>query len=240
MKKVLRLLVLLMCGAVLTLPVLVGAQTLYPYPSMAPTSSMPFYGPAYQQPYQQPYVQPCIPSYAYSSCGGGYPPVVTPCWQGGATSSEQLYRCGLSLVYAKRYYDAIRVFQQFLSYYPQSSLADNALYWTGEAYYAQKQYYQAMGYFQQILTQYPRGNKVPDALLKIALSQISLKRYNEGCQMIGELLHRYPNSDPARKAYYWWDRCGGGYWDVPLYREYSYHSYQPLPSYSDAALPKNW
>jgi tol-pal system protein YbgF len=247
MKKFLMLFVLVVCCTLLTLPALAGTRTIYPYPSMPPTSQMPYYG-LYQQPYQQPYVQPyaqpCTP-YAYSSCGGypSYPPVTTSCWQGGATSAQQLYRCGLSLVYAKRYYDAIQVFHQFLNYYPQSSLADNALYWTGEAYYAQKQYYQAMGYFQQILTQYPHGNKVPDAMLKIALSHISLKRYNEGCQMIGELLHRYPNSEPAWKAYRWWDRCGGGYWgfDRPSYDSYSYGPQpQPIPMYSDSALPKNW
>jgi tol-pal system protein YbgF len=165
---------------------------------------------------------------------------MTQCWQGGWSNPQQLYRCGLSLVYARRYSEAIRIFQQFLNSYPQSSLADNALYWTGEAYYAQKQYYQALSYFQQILSRYPQGNKVPDALLKIALSYMSLNRDSEGCQMLNELQYRYPNSEPAQKAYRWMNRCG--YWGGGGTGYYSqpYSSNTPQPWYSESVLPKYW
>jgi len=164
---------------------------------------------------------------------------MTQCWQGGWSSNpQQLYRCGLSLVYAKRYSEAIQTFQQFLNSYPQSSLADNALYWTGEAYYAQKQYYQALGYFQQVLSRYPQENKVPDALLKIALSYMSLNRYSEGCQTLNDLQYRYPNSEPAQKAYRWRDRCG--YWGGGYTYTQPYSSNRPQPWYSDSALPKYW
>jgi tol-pal system protein YbgF len=164
-----------------------------------------------------------------------------------------MYRCGLSLVYARRYNEAIQVLQNFLRSYPQSSLADNALYWTGECYYAQKQYHTALSYFQRVLFQYPRGNKVPDATLKIALSHFSLKQYGEGCRVLNELISCYPNSEPARKAYRWLDRCGGGYYDPypgnyggydsPYYGNLSLPHYgepQLPPTSGDLTLPKNW
>ena len=213
------------------------------------------YQPQPYQPYSpyQPSIQPCDPSSCF------YPPFQQPtqCWStGNWYGPQQMYRCGLSLVYAKRYHEAIQVFQNFLRSSPQSSLADNALYWTGECYYAQKQYQIALSYFQRVLFQYPRGNKVPDATLKIALSHMSLKQYNEGCRVLKELIACYPNSEPARKAYRWLGRCGGGYYDPypgnygqydspydsPYYGEPVLPNYgnPPLPPYSDSRLPKNW
>ncbi len=233
---------LLLCGA---FPA--AAQTYSPY-AITPSLSFPSYGqppypqygqtypqyPQYIQPSQpQPYmpspqhIQPVQPQpspyYPPAQCGPGS-------WFG---SPQQMYRCGLSLVYAKRYYDAMQVLHHFLQAYPHSSLADNALYWIGECYYAQKQYYRALSYFQRIQFEYPRGNKVPDSLLKIGLCYISLKRYTEGCQVLNELVHRYPNSDPAGKAYRWLRRCGGGGY-------YSSPSPSYAPSYGDTSLPKNW
>jgi len=216
------------CSLVVWLSLPVSAQWQLPYPP-PPLTYSPSYGP------YQPYIQPCAPS----SCSYPSSPS-TPCWSGIRSSQEQMYRCGLSLVYARRYYEAIQVLQNFLRDYPQSSLADNALYWIGECYYAQKQYHTALSYFQRVLFEYPRGNKVPDATLKIALTYMSLKQYAEGCRVLNDLICRYPYSEPARKAYSWLGRCGwgtrpydGGY-DVPYYGD------AILPSYGDAMLPKNW
>lgn len=220
----------------------VQAQAVYPpspltysSPYTQPYGYQPYIQP-YTQPYTQPYVQPTQPCFSY---GCGYPSVPqSSCTQGmwGQSSSEQFYRCALSLVYARRYTEAIHLFQMFLNYYPQSSLADNALYWTGECYYAQKQYATAIGYFQQVICDYPKGNKVPDALLKIALSYFSLKNYPQGCGVLSELLSRYPRSESAYKAYSWTNRCG--------YAAPSYSSPYSLPYdgtyYTDPLLPKNW
>ncbi len=258
MKK-LFVLAVLAIGCVGMLPHAAHAQSYYPGPIMQQPQLQPYSMPyqQYQQPYvpyqqyQQPYVpyqppyqsspysQPCMPAYNYSSCV--QPQIIPQCGQASGGNSQQMYRCGLSLVYARRYAEAIQTFQQFLSYYPQSSLADNALYWTGEAYYAQKQYYQALSLFQQVLTRYPQGNKVPDALLKMALSYMSLKRNSEGCQYLNELRYRYPNSEPAQKAYRWLDRCGYSYGGGGTgYTQQPYSSNIPQPWYGESALPKYW
>ena len=246
MKKLCILAVLVSCWVGL-LPTTVQAQSYYPGPMIQQPQwqqSSPYALPyqSYQQPYvpyQQPYLysQPCTPAYNYSSCVQPY--IVPQCGSGWGGSPEQMYRCGLSLVYARRYGEAIQMFQQFLSYYPQSSLADNALYWAGEAYYAQKQYYQALGFFHQVLTRYPQGNKVPDALLKIALSYLSLKRNSEGCQYLNELRYHYPYSEPAQKAYRWLDRCGYASGGGSGYVQ-PYSSTIPQPWYSESSLPKYW
>ncbi|PIE36193.1 tol-pal system protein YbgF, partial [candidate division KSB3 bacterium] len=146
--------------------------------------------PAYYQPYSPQSIQP-VPSYV------PYPPYPSyscqPSYQDGYWTSPQcMYQYGLQLVRSRRYYEAIRVFDEFLRSYPQSSLADNALYWSGECYYAMKQYSTALAYFQQIQYYYPRGNKMPDSLLKTALCYFSMNQNSQGCQMLNELRYRYP------------------------------------------------
>ncbi len=197
----------------------------YPQPQIQPPTYYQPYTPMPQSVQPVPPIQP--PSPGWPNTGSGY-------WGGG--SMQQMYQCGLQLVYAKRYYEAIRVFDEFLRYYPQSSLADNALYWTGECYYAMKQYRTALQYFQHVICYYPRANKVPDSMLKTALSYFSMNQTNRGCQVLNDLVARYPNSESARKAYRWMNRCG---WYYPQYPSSDYGSYTPY-YYGDASFPKNY
>lgn len=230
MKQRFVILGLIIGCALLWLPASGLAQSFYPY---YPQQTQP---PVYYQQYsppQQLYVQPSYPS--WPSQGSGY------YWN----TPNQMYQYGLQLVYAKRYYEALRVFQEFLRYYPQSSLADNALYWSGECYYAQKQYPIALSYFQRVQYEYPRGNKVPDSMLKSALSYMSMNQYAQGCQILTQLTSRFPNSESARKAYRWMDRCG---WNTQTYGGYPYgapswyggYPYGGSAWYGDGSFPKNY
>ncbi len=217
-------------GAFILGSLLIASFPLYAQiPGFYPQS--PMYGqPFWSQPYA---IQPSYPQYpSYSPSPWGEPQMG---YSSYGYSPNQLYQCGLQLVYARRYHDAIRTFQMFLQMYPQSSLADNALYWTGECYYAQKRYYDALSYFQRILYECPRANKVPDALLKIALSYMSLNQHARGCQYLADLVNRYPNSEPAQKAYRWFDRCG---WHSSYYRGSQFQA--PDYYYNDWTFPKNY
>lgn len=204
-----------------------------PQPQIQPPTYYQPYTPSpqYVQPVPIQPIQPVQPIQPSSPCwpntGGGY-------WGGG--NPQCMYQSGLQLVYARRYYEAIRVFDEFLRYYPQSSLADNALYWTGECYYAMKQYNTALQYFQQVICRYPRGNKVPDSMLKTALSYFSMNQTSRGCQVLNDLVSRYPNSESARKAYRWMNRCG---WNSPQYPSSDCGYISPY-FYGDATFPKNY
>ena len=227
MKRCVLSLMIVLVGCVAAgLPL--SAQAQYYVPQVQP----PLY---YQQNAAAPqYLQP-VPRPVYPS---------QPC--GGYWNTERcMYQQALQMVYARQYYGAIQSFAQFLQYYPQSSLADNALYWTGECYYAMKQYQTALAYFERIPYQYPRGNKVPDSLLKTALSYFSMKQDARGCQALNQLLSRYPNSEAARKSYRWRNRCyrGGGDCYSPCYPSpYGTQQYQGNPTYyyDDYSFPKNY
>ena len=203
-----------------------------------------------QAQYYAPQVQP--PMY-YQQNAAAAPqylrPVPSAVYPGGACGSywnteRCMYQQALQMVYARQYYSAIQAFAQFLQYYPHSSLADNAVYWTGECYYAMKRYQIALSYFERIPYQYPRGNKVPDSLLKTALSYFSMKQNARGCQALNQLLSRYPKSEAARKAYRWTNRCYSGGWGcyTPCYPSpYGMQQYQGNSTYyDDYSFPKNW
>ena len=223
------MLVLVGCMAV-GMPLFAQAQ--YYAPQVQP----PVYYQQNSAPPQYFYVQPGLQKIYPSS---------RPC--GGYWNTERcMYQQALQMVYAKQYYGAIQVFAQFLQFYPQSSLADNAMYWTGECYYAMKQYRIALSYFEQIPYHYPRGNKVPDSLLKTALSYFSMKQNARGCQALNQLLSRYPRSEAARKAYRWTNRCysgggSGGCYYAPCYPvPYGTKSLGNPTYYDDYSFPKNY
>lgn len=145
-------------------------------------------------------------------------------------SERGLYNYGLNLVYSKRCREAIRVFRDFLSTYPYSSLADNAVYWTGECYYYMKNYHRALREFQKVIDSYPRGNKVPDAMLKKGYSYLSLGQYERAFRTLEDLIYRYPDSRPARLARIKLSEYRGGY-GRPYFPPYYCDPCSPYMSY---------
>lgn len=181
-----------------------------PYPPPIPYSHIDPSSKIYPEPYPWPsrdcYPSPCYPPGPYE--GRRY------------FSERGLYSYGLNLVYSHRCGEAIRVFRDFLYYYPRSSLADNAVYWTGECYYYMKNYHRAIREFDKVIRRIG-GNKVPDAMLKKGYSYLSLGRYEAAFRTLEDLIYRYPRSRPAYLARMTLNRYYGGY--SPYYGRYSYY-----------------
>jgi len=95
---------------------------------------------------------------------------------------------------------AISRFQEFISAFPSSDLADNAFYWIGESYYAKEDFERAISNFLKVPDRYPHGNKVPDALFKIGLSYAHLKNPQKARAFYTRVMDNYPFSDAAQKA----------------------------------------
>lgn len=102
---------------------------------------------------------------------------------------------------AKRgYKDAIAGFNAFLVKYPQSNLADNALYWLGESYYVTQDNKSALASFDRLLTAFPDSDKVPGALLKKGYILDAMGNRSEARKMLQQVLDKYPASSVARMA----------------------------------------
>jgi tol-pal system protein YbgF len=95
---------------------------------------------------------------------------------------------------------ALQGFQQFLTKFPQSDLADNAQYWMGEVYYAQKENQKAIEEFKKVIENFPKGDKVPAALLKIGFCYFNLGDQATGKKYLRIVVERFPSSEEARLA----------------------------------------
>ena len=115
-------------------------------------------------------------------------------------SDRDNYQAAFELLKEQRYEPAAMAFQQFLISYPDSQLADNALYWLAESYYVTDQFENALTQFQAVISRFPRSRKVPDALLKIGYSNYELERWDSARGALGRVQADYPDTTAARLA----------------------------------------
>src|SRR5689334_21295541 len=120
---------------------------------------------------------------------------------GGTAGGEQAaYSQAFDALKGANYGGAISGFQQFLTTYPSSDMADNAQYWLGEAYYVTRDYDKAATAFRTVGERWPQSRKSADALLKLGFSQYELKRYPDARTTLTEVTRRFPGTDAARLA----------------------------------------
>lgn len=118
----------------------------------------------------------------------------------GLKDAKAAYNAAFHLYEAGQHADAARMFEAFLTSFPDNPLADNAQYWLGETYFATKAYLQALEAFRQVERLYPKGNKVPDALLKIGIVYAKLGEYDRAESQLEELIERFPSSPLVSRA----------------------------------------
>lgn len=88
-------------------------------------------------------------------------------------------------------------FSEFLEKYPNSEVADDAIFWLGDLAYAEKNYEEALEYFQQLVNEHPAAEFAPAALYKSRTCLLNLERQEEAWDVGGKLLAEYPNSAEA-------------------------------------------
>jgi len=103
--------------------------------------------------------------------------------------------------YLKGNYDlAVESFKLYRLQFPESPLADNALYWIGECRYSQRKFEEAIDAFDELILTYPQGDKAAAAHLKKGLSFIELGRKTEALAALRLLVAKYPLEEEARIA----------------------------------------
>jgi tol-pal system protein YbgF len=115
-------------------------------------------------------------------------------------SPSEAYRMAYN-DYLKGNYDlAIESFKLYRRQFPDSPLADNALYWIGECHFSQKRYVEAIDDFNEVLVAYPQGDKVAAALLKKGISFMEIGKKEEALAAFKLLVSKYPLQDEAKIA----------------------------------------
>lgn len=99
-----------------------------------------------------------------------------------------------------RYADAAEGFERFLTEFPESSLAPNALYWMAESYYVTRYFDTALELFQELLARFPGSNKQGDALLKIGFTHFEQQQWPESRAALEQVRADFPNTTLSRLA----------------------------------------
>jgi tol-pal system protein YbgF len=110
------------------------------------------------------------------------------------------YESALALVKSKQYDRAIEGLAAFLVNYPDSPLAENALYWRGECSYAKGDFEKAAEQFEGLTSRFPNGTKAPDAMLKLGMCQARLGATDQAQQTFAQLKNRFPKSEAVRRV----------------------------------------
>ena len=120
--------------------------------------------------------------------------------QAGSFDPGELYDLALRDYQQGNYDVAVRQFTQYIEYFPDSDLADDAQFYIGECYYAQSLYTQALDAYEILLDAYTDGNKVPAALLKIAFVKVARKESSEARSFLERVIGEFPDSEEAQLA----------------------------------------
>ncbi|HVQ35251.1 MAG TPA: tol-pal system protein YbgF, partial [Candidatus Bathyarchaeia archaeon] len=91
-------------------------------------------------------------------------------------------------------------FEEYAERFPESELADNALYWIGECKFSQGDSKAAIDAFDAMLSKYPRSDKAAAANLKKALAFLQLNQVGPGVEQLRYVVATYPGTDEARIA----------------------------------------
>ncbi|MDY0221080.1 MAG: tol-pal system protein YbgF [Desulfobacterium sp.] len=116
------------------------------------------------------------------------------------TNPVLLYNRARSLLLEENFQGAAGLFKEYVKQFPDSELADNALYWLGECHYSQGEYQTAIKIFKDVVTLYPKREKVPDALLKTAYSYLILDDSDRAHHYLKLVVKGYPFTQAGEKA----------------------------------------
>ncbi len=95
---------------------------------------------------------------------------------------------------------AVDGFKLYRESFPDSPLADNALYWVGECHYSLGKFQEAIDEFNDLILNYPQSDKVAASYLKKGLALAELKKKDEALVVFRLLVSKFPLDEEAKIA----------------------------------------
>lgn len=115
-------------------------------------------------------------------------------------SPQEVYNMAYSDYLKGNFQLAIEGFTLYRDNFPESPLADNALYWIGECHFSQKEYEKAIDQFNSLILNYPHGDRIPAAYLKKGISLMELGKKEEALVVFKLLISKYPLEEETKIA----------------------------------------
>ncbi len=95
---------------------------------------------------------------------------------------------------------SIQGFEQYISTFPRSQLADDAQFFIGQNYYADGQFREAADAFEQVVSSYPVGDVVAEALYKQGLTLERLDEIDLARETFQTVVREHPDDNMANLA----------------------------------------
>ena len=112
----------------------------------------------------------------------------------------EAYQTAFTYLKSRDYGKSLRLFNEFLTDYPEGKYAPNAHYWLGEIYLLQGEYSLAESNLKHVIENSTENNKTPDAILKLAMVYVNMKNTDKARELVMVLEKKYPNTTAARMA----------------------------------------
>jgi tol-pal system protein YbgF len=133
---------------------------------------------------------------------GGMAAATPPAAAGGAPmgSAESLYNNARRDQSGGKHDLALMQYQDFLKFYPNSSLAPAAQYGIGEVYFNKADFEAARQAFDLVLEKYPENDRTPDAMFMKAKSLAQANQNRAAAREFRVLVQKYPGTGLAERA----------------------------------------
>ncbi len=95
---------------------------------------------------------------------------------------------------------AIMQFEEYLTLFGDTELADDAQYWLAECYYGKKEFAKAVPEFEKVEANFPKSNQLTPALYKLARSHMETGNTTRARALFSRIIDDYPNSFEAGPA----------------------------------------
>ena len=118
---------------------------------------------------------------------------------------KKIYNQGMTAVIQKNHHQAILVFENFTTRFPDNIDSDNAFYWIGRAYFELNEWEKAEESFRKVLTRYEhlptsQGYKTSDSIYMLGKLQLQQNLEQRASYYFEEVIKRFPGSAAARNA----------------------------------------
>jgi len=120
----------------------------------------------------------------------------------GTANNEEIkhYQTAFNYLKSRDYAKSLRLFNEFITDFPDGKYTPNAHYWLGEIYLLQGEYSLAETNLKHVIENSAGHNKTPDAILKLAMVYVNMKNTDKARELVAQLEKQYPNTTAARMA----------------------------------------
>lgn len=116
-----------------------------------------------------------------------------------AETPESVYERWYEALLRRQFPEAEAGFRDFLTKYPEHSLAGSAQFQLGETFYAQGDFEGAARNFLQGYKNYPKSRRAPDSLLKLGMSLKKMGQKEQACAALGSVGTEFPRAVEVKK-----------------------------------------